>query len=600
MRYWRVIVLATAVFMLNIILLAGCRNSSNPSGSERDSASLDTILEDSTYQGTNSLTEPDTVVESESTADSETDYITESVDESDEIESEIETEEETYEVRLYSLMTHPDDQMQSFVIRTTHGKLIVLDGGMEGASLNAEAYMPAALRAIAGTDQTGHVEVEAWILSHAHNDHFGELRKTLDKVASDEDFVIKQIIFDFPNYETNDYPYANNDADYLELLKASLNNYAAVCGLTVTDGSTYYDDLNGAYVNAERIAEGCEMEIDGVRIEFLQTWSTSDGTVINDNSLVMRAWVDGQSVLFLQDTCATKGYTLLDTYGEKLKSDIVQMAHHGQSGVRKPVYDMIDAKVRIWPTPLWVWNNTEKYEIDENRMWVHGGQDFTESSEWDIVTCLYAEYPSSRTRVDAWKKVIDSMSIPLPYSAVATAPDIVTPTEPEAENPTGPVPDENGVITFDAEYLFSNQGVTSRVTSVEMSADGQDVIYTLEKSSEIYYNEIASYLTTHPYMVIKYKANYTCNARVQLRCEGGPFQATYFDNSIENIGISSDDDYGLLFADFSTFIAENSSLDQIARFDFTRSGNADGGILHIQNICLYVSKEAYEATNSAG
>ncbi len=330
------------------------------------------------------------------------------------------TEDKLYEVRLYSLMPEKGSLMQSFVLRTEHGKLIVIDGGIDGDGFEKKAYMPAALRAIAGVEDAEYVEVEAWFLSHAHKDHFGELLKTLNEYTDDKNFVINNFYFDFPDYTTDEFPADTNDREQLEQLKAALDYYAEARGISVSEGSTYYDDINGAVINQKSIEEGYEMNIDGVRIEFLQTWSKSDGTNVNDSSLVMRMWVEGQSILFLQDTGAGKGNKLLQKYNDNLKSDIVQMAHHGQGGVNKPVYKKIDASVRIWPTPLWVWNNTKMYAIGTTRKWINGGKDFTDASENDIVTCLYDRYPTARERekVSGWKDVIDGMSIPLPYPAV--------------------------------------------------------------------------------------------------------------------------------------------------------------------------------------
>ncbi len=417
--FWGIVCL-----ILGMCLLLAC--TGNP-----DESLSDTEFVTESVTETESESAMDTIdtvenTERESLSDTESESVTEG-----------ETEAETYEVRLYSLMPESGSLMQSFVLRTKHGKLIVLDGGIDGTGFELPAYMPAALRAIAGVDQEGYVEVEAWILSHAHKDHFGELRKTLDEYTDDENFVIKNFYFDFPEYGTAEYPGTNADSPYLDMLKASLNHYAEVRGISVSEGSTYYDDLNGAYVNADSIAKGCELTIDGVRIEFLQTWKSSDGSNINNNSLVLRMWVEGQSILFLQDTATERGQTLLDTYGEALKSDIVQMAHHGQGGVRKPVYDMIDAKVRIWPTPLWVWNNTTTYEIGVNRKWVHGGEDFTGASDWDIVTSLYKNFPQNRVRVTAWARVIDGMSISLPYAAVDTAPVYDKNYDTPSDKPTG-------------------------------------------------------------------------------------------------------------------------------------------------------------------
>ncbi|MCR5263003.1 MAG: MBL fold metallo-hydrolase, partial [Clostridiales bacterium] len=51
------------------------------------------------------------------------------------------------------------------------------------------------------------------------------------------------------------------------------------------------------------------------------------------------------------------GEKLLACNGDKLKSDIVQMAHHGQNGVDRPVYEAIAPKICLLPTPQWLWDN---------------------------------------------------------------------------------------------------------------------------------------------------------------------------------------------------------------------------------------------------
>ncbi len=321
------------------------------------------------------------------------------------------TNKNSNEARLYSLAPQPNALMQACVLRTKNGKLIVIDGGIDGPGKDEPAYMPSALRAIAGVAQEEYVEVEAWILSHAHKDHFGELRKTLLENAANTKFVVKNFYFDFPAFGTQEYPYDGDDFETLEGLKEAMNVYAEKRGLVFV-GDSFYDSVNGALVNAKSIEDGsANMEIDCVRIEFLQTWNASNGADINDNSLVFRFWIDGKSVLFLNDAHHAAGDSLLKEYGANLKSDVVQMSHHGQRGVKKEVYDVVEANVRLWHTPLWVWNDTTNFEIGNTRSWVNGGVDFTESSERDIVTCLYEKYPKEITSVQAWKEVIDEMFI---------------------------------------------------------------------------------------------------------------------------------------------------------------------------------------------
>ena len=40
-----------------------------------------------------------------------------------------------------------------------------------------------------------------------------------------------------------------------------------------------------------------------------------------------------------------------------LQADIVQMAHHGQQGVGRNVYEVVKPTICLWPTPIWLWEN---------------------------------------------------------------------------------------------------------------------------------------------------------------------------------------------------------------------------------------------------
>ncbi len=315
------------------------------------------------------------------------------------------------ETEVYLIAPEPNSLMESYIIKTQQGKLIVIDGGIAGQGYDAVPYIPAALRAVAGKKAGEYVEVEAWFLSHAHNDHFNELGKVMREYTSGDNIGIKNFYFDFPPFETPEYPAGNSDLYDLGRLKTGFDHYAAMTGIEVPEGQSYYDMVNGALVNASTIAAGQDIYIDEVRFEMMQTWDVSDGGDTNSNSLVFRAYVNGKTILFLHDLGVNGGRRLLQKYGSDLKSDYVHMAHHGQAGVTKEVYDAIDADVFLWGTPIWVWTNTTSYRIGETRMWVNNGVDYDTADEHNVVTCLYKAFPSDTTSVEAWKKVLPGMKL---------------------------------------------------------------------------------------------------------------------------------------------------------------------------------------------
>ena len=93
--------------------------------------------------------------------------------------------------------------------------------------------------------------------------------------------------------------------------------------------------------------------------------------------MVIKMNVNNKSILFLADTGVESGEKLLQEQKEKLKADIVQMAHHGQAGVTEEVYQAIDPKICLWPTPDWLWDNnlgegynTAPYKTITTREWI--------------------------------------------------------------------------------------------------------------------------------------------------------------------------------------------------------------------------------------
>ena len=310
---------------------------------------------------------------------------------------------------IYQLTSDAGILMQAHVVKTPNQKIVVIDGGNE--TYLDKPYLPSAIRAILGLNEGDYFEVEAWFLSHGHCDHYGELSMMLRNYDETSNYKINNIYFDFPDFVNTDFDVEDYSVDRLETLKNALNNYAKVNGIDC--GESYYDYLNGKYINEKTVANGLVFTIDGVCFDILQTRSDEDDQ-INGNSMVIRTYIanaDSKTCLFLNDTSIVSGARLLKTYGNALKSDIVQMAHHGQAGADKDVYDTIAAQVRLWPIPFWVWLNEETYKVGEVRAWV--GVDKDNVTENDLVSCLYERYPENYASVDDWKACVDCMKVVL-------------------------------------------------------------------------------------------------------------------------------------------------------------------------------------------
>ena len=97
----------------------------------------------------------------------------------------------------------------------------------------------------------------------------------------------------------------------------------------------------------------------------------------NNTSMVFKLEVNNKSILFLGDTGVESSKKLLEYHLDDLKSDYVQMAHHGQNGATLELYKKIDPSYALWPTPDWLWDNnigdgfdTGPYKTIETRNWM--------------------------------------------------------------------------------------------------------------------------------------------------------------------------------------------------------------------------------------
>ena len=348
------------------------------------------------------------------------------------------TEEETQEpepvkvgeASLYQLVPETTSLMMSYVIITPNKKVVVIDGGIDGSGVNAKPYLQSAIRAILGLGEDGYFEVEAWFLSHEHRDHYYELAKMLRDYTEGSNYKINNFYFDFPDIGV-EWNSAAGSGDYdmpkLDTLKDGMDNYYAINGFagikgadipkdkwTKPDGAEkyYYDLINGAVINTENVEKGLTINVDGVAFNVLLTWSPK-AKYVNGTSVIIRMEYGEHSVLFLGDCDSDEQVRLLEKYDpEQLRSEYVQMGHHGQGGPNKMFYDKIDAvnSKRLWPTPSWVWNDAKTYKTGETRSWLglpYEAADFKkggyQNSGNDIVAGLYRRTPSGNAhKVSKW------------------------------------------------------------------------------------------------------------------------------------------------------------------------------------------------------
>lgn len=233
---------------------------------------------------------------------------------------------------LYQL-TETSKFMMSFVLVTKKDNVIVIDGGRDMDMPLLKQYV-------------GNRHIAAWILTHAHNDHISGFVEELAQNGGC-DFDIEKVYYNFPSYEKlitkTDVP----DKGYFD---AELNE--------MLPAFSKIEPMLGD--RAHIVQAGDVVCIDECRIEFLFTYHEElVSNLMNDASLVFRIDTPNTSVLFLGDLGPEGGDILMDECREKLKADIVQMAHHGHMNVGMEVYAEIMPKACLWCAPAWLYNEPE-------------------------------------------------------------------------------------------------------------------------------------------------------------------------------------------------------------------------------------------------
>ncbi len=250
---------------------------------------------------------------------------------------------------LYQITPDCDMLMNCYVIKTKCGKLIVIDGGGAGSEAN-NGYLYKKLQEISGCE---HPVIDAWFLSHMHDDHTNEF--ILISNDKEKEITVKKV---YMNFTSKKFMESSEGGHFAYLYDKLVSGY-----------DRFFSD--GAFEKAggKTAFEGDVIEIDGVKIEIMLTVSDEEKEKnINDTSMIFRMYIDSQSILFLGDGHLEVSERLIEKYCAELKSDIVQMAHHGQNGVTFDVYKAVSPKLCLWPTPIWVYENKQGiYQTTEVR-----------------------------------------------------------------------------------------------------------------------------------------------------------------------------------------------------------------------------------------
>ncbi len=246
-------------------------------------------------------------------------------------------------IELTQLKDNSANQMMGYIMKTSTGKVIVVDGGNDADEPNLVEHIKA----------LGN-KVDVWFITHPHGDH----ASAIIRVIEETDIPIEKIY------------YTMNDLEWYK-------NYAEE---RAGEAERFYNALQNERIkdNIEEVKLNQIINIDFIKCEILGVKNPEiTNNAFNNSSMVIKMNLEKSSILFLGDTGEESGDKLLNTQKDKLKSDIVQVAHHGQRGAKESLYQEIKPTICLWPTPKWLWDNDNgggkdsgQWKTLETRAWM--------------------------------------------------------------------------------------------------------------------------------------------------------------------------------------------------------------------------------------
>lgn len=239
----------------------------------------------------------------------------------------------------------------SYLIRLSDGRFIVYDGGMNYEKNYKTLYQ----QMVAQNVLEGKPVIAAWIFSHMHNDHVGTFVQFSEYASQIE---VQNIILNIPGYEI----YTINGS-VVSTDPTSMNRY----GIPMVKKT-----IEQSFSKAQIIIPhaGQIMWFGDAMIDILYTQENLapiEMTNTNDSSVVFTVNIAGQRLTFLGDLGYDGAEIVYKMYGNTLKCNTVQIAHHGFNGGDEEMYAAMDADTALWTSPYTEFLLRELWKNEENR-----------------------------------------------------------------------------------------------------------------------------------------------------------------------------------------------------------------------------------------
>lgn len=205
------------------------------------------------------------------------------------------------------------NQKMFYAITNSKHELLLVDGGWD---TDAEL-----VRSVID-EHNGHVN--AWIITHPHPDHCGAFNAIM--AANTDGSVVVDKIY---STRVNRRRYEETARDF-----------------DVIEAYEIFDTLTKDADNVVYLEEGDAFDVIGLTGSVLHAWDSHvdalSVNLLNDGSLMFRLDAMRDSILFCGDVQSEMEKYIVPQHKNKLKATYVQCGHHGNWGLSRRFYELVD------------------------------------------------------------------------------------------------------------------------------------------------------------------------------------------------------------------------------------------------------------------
>ena len=255
------------------------------------------------------------------------------------------------------------DMGTSIVIQLEDGSFVLIDGGR--GNTNYQEDSTALWNFLSSKAPNGEKPRITWLVTHIHTDHRALVQKFLPTYKNRIDLEL--VVWNFPDFNEIE---AHYDPDWKEggtTIKPAEGYATPVATLNELIKTNFPNTPIYTYHTGEKLyLPGCE-------IEFLvchEDYYLNNFQWINDTSLTCRVTMQGKTMMVFGDTTQSVSNKIITpAYGDYIKSDILQVAHHGNRGGTLATYKAVDPDICLWTTDKT--NFASHVKMDDANKWLY-------------------------------------------------------------------------------------------------------------------------------------------------------------------------------------------------------------------------------------